>query len=100
LEAEPSREFPQEDSDRLAIDALLRFYVVLCGVRQANQVPESSLSACFRFWLGHYHNPRRMEFKEHIDTFFPTLKKWLTEDAKRRHKDRFFRPGDFGWPLI
>ena len=79
-----------------AIDALLRFYVVLCGIRQAKQVPERSLSTCFRFWLGHYRSPKRTEFREYVDVYFPTLKKWLTDDAKKGHT--FFCPGHFGWP--
>lgn len=83
-----------------AIDAMLRFYVVLCGVRQANQVPEDSLSTCFRFWLGHYHCSTRKEFKDYVDAFFPTLRKWLADDAERRYARRFFRPGEFGWSDI
>lgn len=79
-----------------AIDALLRFYVVLCGIRQAKQVPERSLSTCFRFWLGHYRSPKRTEFREYVDAYFPTLKKWLADDAKSGHT--FFCPRHFGWP--
>jgi hypothetical protein len=77
-----------------AIDALLRFYVVLSGVRHAKQVPDASLSTCFRYWLCHYYNPERTEFKEYVDRYYPTLRIWL---AKARQKRKFFRPKDFGW---
>jgi len=80
------------------LDGLLRFYVVLCGVRQADQVPEHSLSTCFRYWLCHYYIPNRVEFRSYVDAHYPTLRKWLTEDAGRKRKKRFFRPSDFGWP--
>jgi hypothetical protein len=79
-----------------AIDALLRFYVMLCGVRHAKQVPEDSLSICFRYWLCHYYNPERKAFREYVDEFYPTLRQWLKTDADNKYK--FFRPGDFGWP--
>jgi len=82
--------------DCRAIDALLRFYVVLCGVRHARQVQNLSLSTCFRYWLSHYYNPDRTEYKEYVDEFFPTLRKWLAKDAEQKHE--FFHPRDFGWP--
>ncbi len=89
-EAETSADFG-------TLDSLLRFYVVLNGVSKAEQVPDEVLSTCFRYWLCHYYNPKRTEFRSYVDTYFPTLKKWLLEDAARERKSRFFRPWDFGW---
>jgi hypothetical protein len=98
----PAESFPGEgkivEDYCQAIDALLRFYVMLCGVREAKQVPERSLSTCFRYWLGHYHHPQRPEFKKYVDHYFPTLRKWLARDEKRRFRRKFFPPGDFIWP--
>ena len=98
LKTKQKYELPQEKvlDDHGAIDTLLRFYVVLCGIRHARQVPDISLSTCFRFWLCHYYNPKRQEFREYVDTFYPTLKKWLAEDREDKYK--FFRPKDFKWP--
>jgi hypothetical protein len=78
-------------ADLAAIDELLRFYVFLFGIRMARQVPDDSLSVCFRFWLAHYHSEGRKEFKHYIESYFPTLKNWLKTDR------RFFRPEEF-WP--
>lgn len=78
------------------LDALLRFYVVLYGIRLANQIPMRSLSVCFRYWLAHYFRSDRLEFRAYIDTFYPTLKKWLNEDCPPERpeewNDGFFRP--------
>jgi len=89
------------------IDNLLRFYVVLYGIRQARQVPDASLSTSYRFWLAHYYRKDRAELREYINSNFPTLRKWLLADTSRmgRFKLRkfskwwqpFFRPHDF-WP--
>jgi NAD-dependent deacetylase len=85
-----------------ALDAMLRFYVVLLGVRQAGQVSERALATCYRFWLGHYFSPARRELRLYIRRYFPTLHEWLAKDAKRVWWGRcwqrsFFRPRLFGW---
>lgn len=78
------------------IDALLRFYVVLYGIRLTNQVPTRALSVCFRYWLAHYFRNDRKEFHDHVDTFYPTLKQWLNEDCPPCEREKwgegFFRP--------
>ena len=81
------------------LDEMLRFYVVLYGVRQAHQVPDAALSACFRFWLTQYFNPKRVEFAHYVDEYFPTLQEWIHDDFRRyRSKDRrFFTPEHFKW---
>jgi hypothetical protein len=71
-------------------DALGRFYIVLYGLRSAKQVPDQTLSVCFRYWLAHYFHRDRKEFRTYIDTFYPTLSRWLREDCKAGC--RFFRP--------
>jgi hypothetical protein len=96
IKVESPEETTGRSDDFQAVDALLRFYVVLCGVRQAKQVPERSLSTCFRFWLGHYYHPKRPEFTAYVDAYFPTLKAWLACDKEGGHK--FFCPEHFGWP--
>jgi len=88
-----------------AVDNLLRFYVVLCGVRQARQLPQRSLSTCYRFWLAHYYRNDRKDLRDYINTFFPTIRKWLLTDCRcwTRFKRRafscwwssFFKPEDF-----
>ena len=87
--------------DFLALDELLRFYVVLYGVHQARQVPDAALSACFRYWLTQYYNPNRREFARYVDYFFPTLRKWIRRDRDAvwsPTRTRFFTPADFEWP--
>lgn len=71
-------------------DAVLRFYVILYGVRIAKQVPDNALSVCFRYWLAHYFHKDRKEFQKYIDASYPTLSRWLREDCK--DDCRFFRP--------
>jgi hypothetical protein len=90
---------------QMAIDDLLRFYVLLIGVRIARQVPERSLSTCYRFWMAHYYRHDRQAFRQYVNMFFPTLKSWLLSDTCwfKRLCCRpistwwrpFFRPGDF-----
>jgi hypothetical protein len=77
-----------------SIDDLLRFYVVLVGVRQARQLPDSSLSTCYRFWLAHYYRPDRVEFRHYVNENFPTLRAWLLRDTSlwQRLKERPFSP--------
>lgn len=82
------------------IDKLLRFYVLLCGVREAKQVPDSALRKCFRYWLAHYYNPSRRELRLYIETFYPTLAEWLEADRhwlRRFFRRTFFTPERFGW---
>src|SRR5688572_4985244 len=88
-----------EENDRLApIDSLLRFYVLLHGIRRARQVPDLPLKTCFRYWLTQYYCPYRPAFRAYVDTFFPTLKQWLRDDAKKSDETkRFFTPARFGW---
>jgi NAD-dependent deacetylase len=100
-----SRRDPKVNPDD--IDNLLRFYVVLYGIRQARQVPDASLSTSYRFWLAHYYRNDRSELRGYINSNFPTLRKWLLADTstwsrfKRRPFSKwwrpFFRPDDF-WP--
>ena len=81
---------PEGLSDTYAdLDELLRFYVVVFAVRQARQVPEQSLSTCYRFWLGHYYLNKRSDLRTYINSSFPTLRDWLLEDADRHRR----RPG-------
>ena len=89
----------------IAIDNLLRFYVVLYGVREARQVPERSLSTCYRFWMAHYYRKDRQVFRQYVNAFFPTLKRWLKSDVAGSTRiwrrpfspwwRSFFRPIDF-----
>ena len=72
------------DLDLKDLDALLRFYVLLLGIREAGQVPDSSLGSCYRYWLAHYFNPCRREFRLYIAELFPTLHRWLSRDRIRR----------------
>ena len=72
------------------LDAMLRFYVVLYGVFNARQVPERSLSICFRYWLAHYFRRDRREFRRYVDSNYPTLSGWLGGDCKKGCQ--FFRP--------
>jgi NAD-dependent deacetylase len=84
-----------------SVDALLRFYILLLGIREAGQVPDASLAACYRYWLAQAFNPRRREYRMYIAKNFPTLHNWLSKDRKgRRGKTRkktFFGPERFGW---
>jgi hypothetical protein len=64
-----------------AIDDLLRFYVVLIGVREAKQLPDASLSTCYRFWLAHYYRDDRLEFRRYVNDNYPTLRAWLLRDT-------------------
>lgn len=75
-------------SDKL--DDLLRFYVLLYGVFRAKQVPEVSLSICFRYWLAFYFRVDRPGFRFYIDRSYPTLSKWLRDDCRKGLQ--FFRP--------
>ena len=77
------------------LDVLLRFYVLLLGVRGAAQVPDAVLGTCYRFWLAHYFRLDRGEFRRYVDRYFPTLRDWLgrTDAAARGHA--FFEPRKF-----
>jgi NAD-dependent deacetylase len=91
---------PVSSDEMKAIDDLLHFYVLLCGVREAKQVPDSALAKCFRYWLAHYYHPGRRELRYYINTYYPTLTQWLSEDLswfKRNHFKSFFGPERFGW---
>ena len=82
------------------LDQLLRFYVLLCGVRAAKQVPDASLMKCFRFWLAHFYSPSRRELKLYISKYYPTLTRWLLDDRKwrcRPFRRSFFTPESFGF---
>jgi hypothetical protein len=72
------------------MDKLLDFYILLHGVRHARQVPDAALSVCFRYWLAHYFHKDRKEFRGYVETFYPTLTRWLREDCKNELP--FFRP--------
>ncbi len=89
----------QEFEDLLPLDELLRFYVLLVGIRAAKQVPDASLRACYRYWLCHYFNPERTEFRDYVDHFYPTLRNWLQTDRPwyRRRSKYFFTYEDFGF---
>lgn len=80
----------EERSDKL--DGLLRFYIVLYGVLRARQVPEVSLSICFRYWLAFYFRADRTGFRRYVDRSYPTLSNWLREDCRKELQFQFFRP--------
>jgi hypothetical protein len=101
-----SQRRPKEmTEDQKNLDNLLRFYVVVCAVRQAGQVSDRALSTCYRFWLSHYYLNKREAFRSYINDSFPTLRDWLIGDtpAVRRGTSRlpwrvkpaFFTPGHF-----
>ena len=81
------------------LDRVLSFYVLICGVRSAGEVPEKSLSICFRYWLAHYYRVRAdgtHHLRDYINTYYPTLRAWLLEDAAIKNREKsFFRPHDF-----
>lgn len=78
-------------ADRLySVDALLRFYVVLLGIRHAHQVPDLSLRTCYRYWLGLYFASERKDFRRYVDAYYTTLSQWLNSDMQRQPKKRFF----------
>lgn len=82
------------------VDCFLRFYVFLCGIRAAKQVPDNSLRICYRYWLAHYYHPGRIELHVYINEYFPTLRRWLKEDREKHSKkpeQSFFNPKQFGW---
>lgn len=96
----PGATSPAVDEQLAPLDALLRFFVLLLGIRQAGQVPDRSLRACYRYWLAHCFSPCRRELRIYVERLFPTLHRWLTADRGwwRRWTHRsFFRPEDFGW---
>ncbi len=89
-----------DEVDVIDIDKLLHFYVLLCGVREAKQVPDSALRKCFRYWLAHYYKPTHRELRLYIDRFYPTLSEWLKEDRywlRVLFHRTFFDPEGFGW---
>jgi hypothetical protein len=89
------------------LDQVLSFYVLLCGVKAAGEVPIRSLSICFRFWLAHYYLEKpdaqaspddpSNKLRIYINRFYPTLRTWLLADADLPPEQSFFRPHDF-WP--
>lgn len=92
---------PQESDIITAIDHLLRFYVVLLGIRKAKQVPDESLRLCYAYWLNHYRKPDvpkqstgRDELFRYVNKFYPNLKVWLEEDIRQPKDKHFFRT----WP--
>lgn len=83
-----------------SLDKLLRFYVVMHGLRKARQVPDAALRTCYRYWLAHYFHPRRPVFRAYVDQFFPTLRNWLACEKRWYKRNpsrpfRFFRAADF-----
>lgn len=96
------------DAALTGIDDLLRFYIVVYAVRQARQVPDRSLSTCYRYWLAFYYRHDRLELRRYINAVYPTLRNWLHEDIARPQlpwfapprwwRRSFFRPGDFWEP--
>ena len=89
------------ENDLLApVDSLLRFYILLHGIRRARQVPDLPLKTCFRYWLTQYYGPYRTAFRAYVDTFFPTLTNWLKEDQKHGERVRRFRPSSYLLRLI
>lgn len=74
------------------LDALLRFYVLLRGIRKAQQVPDESLRLCYAYWLNFYFSTKRTEFARYVNTYFGGLKKWIDEDQAVPSHERFFRP--------
>jgi NAD-dependent protein deacetylase/lipoamidase len=100
-----SKTFPKNDRfDRSSplqkLDALLRFYVLVYGIRSAGQVSDSALRACYRFYLAHYYSPSRRELRLYIHTYYPTLRGWLLDDRRWRRRKitgTFFTPEQFGW---
>lgn len=90
----------QLDGKIAVLDDLLRFYVFLVGIKKARQVRDSALASCYRYFLCHYYSRDRRELRIYIDTFWPTLKKWLAHDKiwwKRRTLKRFFDPESFNF---
>lgn len=91
---------PQQERLVTSLDHLLRFYVVLLGIRAAQQVPDASLRLCYAYWLNHYWKPEnnagrgRVEFQAYVNRYFPNLKKWMLCDQQLSMKKRFFRT----WP--
>lgn len=82
------------------LDELLRFFVLLLGIRKAGQVPDSALQACYRYWLSHCFNPSRRELRIYVERLYPTLNRWLAADCgwwRRLLHRSFFRPEEFGW---
>lgn len=74
------------------LDALLRFYVLLRGIRKAQQVPDESLRLCYGYWLNFYYHNKRSEFSTYVDRYFPGLAKWISDDYDLDQNERFFRP--------
>jgi len=100
LFTQPAENTSQVSNDLAAIDKLLRFYVVMHGVRKARQIPDAALRTCYRYWLAHYFHPRRPDFRAYVNQFYPTLRSWLACEKNwyqrapsRPH--RFFRAADF-----
>ena len=97
----PNAHTPQSSRKMIpGLDQLLRFYVLLCGVRAAKQVPDASLMKCFRFWLAHFYSPSRRELKLYVSKYYPTLTRWLLDDRKwrcRPFRGSFFTPESFGF---
>lgn len=91
------------------IDRLLSFYVLICGVRASGEVPEKSLSICFRYWLTHYYRnffetdpvtgqtkPKPNGLRDYINLHYPTVRTWLLDDIQKPARSKsFFRPHEF-----
>ncbi len=61
-------EAKDEKSILKPLDSLLRFYVLLLGICEAGQVSDSSLRACYRYWLAHLRLWRERQQQSGSDT--------------------------------
>ena len=89
--------FSEEDTSILAaLDGLLRFYVVLCGIRKGGQIPDTALKICYRYWLAQCFCSERVDLRRYVEHFFPALGYWLAEDERLKNSRRFFSLKEFG----
>jgi hypothetical protein len=93
IESEPVKGLAE--TQKRDVDHVLRFYVLVCGMRAADQVPDTSLSKCFAWWLAYYYRAKSAGLRSYVDECYPTLKKWLREDILQPPECRFFRPHEF-----
>ena len=76
------------------LDALLRFYVLLIGIRKARQVPDDSLRICYAYWLNLYYDRVNYGcFREYVGKYFPTSRAILDADEELLEGERFFGRG-------
>jgi len=83
------------EAETRALDPVLGFYVMLCGIREANQVPDRALSLSFAWWLSHYYRHDSRTLRIYINTYYPTLRQWLEQDLENPEPRRFFRAHEF-----